>query len=259
MKKQAFHLAAAVAALSVLGVSYSFETVSAAVPPPLVFQASGPTVASIQSMVDAFRAQLGNPNNGNDGIPHPSGHREINWDGGSPNNTTTSPVPTPFDGFLVGRGARFTTNGTGFVQAPVAGLATFFSNATYATVFPAFSAQRLFSPVGSNLTTALFFLPGGGEIPAAVSGFGAIFSDVDSPNTSIQLLGSHGELLATRVVPSSIGNAGLSFVGVFFNSPLIASVKITTGTRAPGPNDTSDRDIVMMDDFLFGEPQEIIQ
>jgi len=33
--------------------------------PPLVFQAAGPTAASIQGMVEAFRAALGNPNNGN--------------------------------------------------------------------------------------------------------------------------------------------------------------------------------------------------
>ena len=33
--------------------------------PPVVFQAAGPNAASIQSTVDAFRAALGNPNNGN--------------------------------------------------------------------------------------------------------------------------------------------------------------------------------------------------
>jgi hypothetical protein len=73
--------------------------------PPAVFQAAGPTVESdqdvifsIQSAVDAFRAALGDPNNGNNPGPLPSGRREINWDGGGA-NTTTPPV-TPFNVFL---------------------------------------------------------------------------------------------------------------------------------------------------------------
>ena len=88
-------------------------------------------------------------------------------------------MPTPFDGFLITRGGRFTTRGTGFVQAPVDGLVTTFNNPTYANIFQAFSPVRLFSPVNSNVTNARFFVPGGGELPATTSGFGAAFSDVD--------------------------------------------------------------------------------
>ena len=40
------------------------------------------TPGSIQAKVDAFRAALGNPNNGNNPGPLNSGRREINWDGG---------------------------------------------------------------------------------------------------------------------------------------------------------------------------------
>jgi hypothetical protein len=57
------------------------------------------------------------------------------------------------------------------------------------------------------------------------------------------------------VVPASPGDASLSFFGIVFNKAKIARVKITTGNRAPGRNDTRRRDIVMMDDFLYGEPQ----
>ena len=49
---------------------------------PIVFQAAGPSVESIQGTVDAFRAALGEPNNGNATGALPSGRREINWDGG---------------------------------------------------------------------------------------------------------------------------------------------------------------------------------
>jgi hypothetical protein len=61
---------------------------------PTVFQAAGPSAASIQSTVDQYRAALGAVNNGNN-PGQTSGHREINWDGGSPTNATTSLSGTP--------------------------------------------------------------------------------------------------------------------------------------------------------------------
>jgi hypothetical protein len=113
--------------------------------PISVFQAAGPTAASIQSSVDQFRAA----------VSVPFGRREINWDGGNPTNEATSVVGNPFNGFQVTRGALFTTpDGTGFVQAPAGtdvppgGLAGFFNNPTYKTSFRAFSASRLFAVVG---------------------------------------------------------------------------------------------------------------
>jgi len=233
--------------------------------PPIVFQAAGPNIASIQGTVDAFRAALGGVNNGNVAGPLVGGRREINWDGGG--SVATSPAPTPFDGFLVTRGGRFSTIGTGFVQAPVGGLATTFGNPSYANIFQAFSAVRLFSPVGSNLTDARFFVPGGGELPATTVGFGAIFSDVDTqdPNgakkgnapTTMSFFGVNGNALYTTVVPASLGNASLTFLGVVFQDARIAHVRIGTGSAAPGPDDTQARDIVMMDDFIYGEPQVV--
>jgi len=47
----------------------------------------------------------------------------------------------------------------------------------------------------------------------------------------------------------------LSFFGVKFNDAGIARVRITTGNAAPGRNDNYRRDIVMMDDFIYSEPQ----
>ena len=37
----------------------------------------------------------------------------------------------------------------------------------------------------------------------------------------------------------------------------IASVRITTGDSAPGPDDDEKHDIVMMDNFIYGEPQPL--
>jgi hypothetical protein len=116
----------------------------------VVFQAAGPNAGSIQGTVDQFRAALGGGNNANLPGPLDAGRREINWDGGG--STATSLGPTPFDVFLNIRGNRSITPGTGFVQAPAAGLADTFGNASYTNIFKAFSPVRLFSPIGSNVT-----------------------------------------------------------------------------------------------------------
>jgi len=241
--------------------------------PPTVFQAAGPTPASIQSTVDQYRAALGAVNNGNNPGPLDSGRREINWDGGG--STATSRGLTPFTVFLNTRGANITTPGTGFVQAPLDGLVSTFGNPTYASIFQTFSPVRFFSAVGSNKTEVEFFQPGSeGTIPATTTGFGAVFSDVDRPNgsrllppstlsallppsTLIEYFDKDGDLLFISVVPASPGDASLSFFGIVFGDARIARVRIKTGDRAPGGNDAPRRDIVMMDDFLYGEPQAI--
>jgi hypothetical protein len=242
--------------------------------PPTVFQAAGPNAASIQSSVDAFRAALGNPNNLNNAGPLATGRREINWDGvGGVDTTTTAPV-TPFNVFLNTRGSQFTTPGIGLSQAPPSGgpqggLAVLFNNPSYGTIFSPFSNFRLFTPVGSNITDALFFQPGSnGNTPATVSGFGAVFTDVDQPDgsgpgekrgdrgasTLVEFFAADGELLFSSFVPPSPGDASLSFFGVKYNDARIARVRITAGDVAPGPDDDSNNDIVMMDDFIYGEP-----
>ena len=245
--------------------------------PPAVFQAAGPNVASIQGTITDFRTALGDPVNGNATQELASGRREINWDGGvPPSNVTTAPV-NPFNTFLNTRGAQFTTPGLGLSQAPPSGgpqngLVGLFGNSTYATTFRAFSALRLFTPVGSNITDTVFFVAGSnGQVRAAVTGFGVIFADVDQPDgsgpgnkrgnrgasTLMQFFGADGRLLFSSFVPASPGNGGFSFFGIKFNDPRIASVRITAGTSAPGPNDNVNNDIVMMDDFIYGEPHHL--
>jgi hypothetical protein len=248
--------------------------------PPTVFQAAGSTADSIQSTVDAFRAVPGfENNNGNNPPPlDRSGRREINWDGANPPNVLdTTPPVTPFNTFLNTRGSQFTTPGIGLSQAPLSGgpqggLAELFHNPTYATIFSTFSLSRLFTPVGSNITEALFFLPGtNGAAPAVVRGFGAVFTDVDQPDgsgpgkkkgnrgasTLMEYFDADGKLLFSSFVPASPGDGSLSFFGIVFDDALIARVRITTGDVAPGPDDDRKNDIVMMDDFIYGEPQPL--
>ena len=255
-----------------LAVSETAQAQARDYAPPVVFQAAGANAASIQSTVDAFRARLGDPNNLNN--PGPlglKGRREINWDGGNPNVLDTTAPVNPFVVFLNTRGSQFTTPGLGLSQAPPSGgpqggLAVLFGNPTYKHTFRAFSLSRLFTPVGSNITEASFSIPGtNGTVPASVRGFGAVFTDVDQPDgvgagvahasTQIQYFDRNGALIFTSFVPASPGPGSFSFFGIVFNDARIASVVIKTGDVAPGPNDDRRHDIVMMDDFIYGEPQ----
>jgi hypothetical protein len=118
----------------------------------------------------------------------------------------------------------------------------------------------------------LFVLPGSsGNTPATVTGFGAVFTDVDQPDgsgpggkrgnrrasTLMEFFGVNGELLFSSYVPAAPGDGNLSFFGVKFNDAVIARVRITAGDAAPGPDDDSKNDIVMMDDFIYGEPRAL--
>jgi PEP-CTERM motif len=46
----------------------------------------------------------------------------------------------------------------------------------------------------------------------------------------------------------------LSFLGVDFASAIVSRVRITNGNAALGPTDGGGIDVVVMDDFLYGEP-----
>lgn len=217
---------------------------------------------SIQGTVDAFRTALGNPNNGNAPGPLASGRREINWDGGG--SSATAVAPTPFNGFRNIRGESFSTPGTDFVQAPPSGLATLLGNPTYETTFTPFSPLRVFASLGSNITDVTFFIPGSnGATPATVTGFGAIFSDVDlSDSTRLDFFDLNDALLTSQfVTPGTVADGSLSFLGVNFDSgEQIGRVRIFSGNAALGPNDnpTGGIDLVVMDDFFSSEPQAVV-
>ena len=130
--------------------------------------------------------------------------------------------------------------------------------------------MRLFTPVGSRITEGFFFVPGtNGATQATVRGFGAVFTDVDRTrkgSTRIDFFTAddrgkrrHDRLLFSGFVPASPGDGSLSFFGVVFDDPQISRVRITSGNVAPGKNDDRRHDVVMMDDFIYGEPQSVPQ
>lgn len=238
---------------AVLGVLvFALQTVAVA-DPVVIRSASGADAAAIQATVNQFRTDLGNPNNGNVAGPLPGGRREINWDGGGAVNT--APGGTPFTVFQNTRGATMTTPGTGFLQTPVNTPEFLAINPTYGTTFQAFSPVRIFTPLGSNILDVTFSIPGSaGLTPALVAGFGSVFSDVDLANvTSLQFFDINNASLGTFFAPTA--NNGLSFIGVLFDSAVIARVRIVNGNSPLGPNDGGDIDVVVMDDFLYSEPQ----
>ena len=224
----------------------------------LIFSAAGTTAADIQTKVDAFRTDLGtlNPNvAGSFG----SGRREINWDGVP--NALAAPNNLPADFFNVNspRGVVLATPGTGFQvsgNAAVPPIEFGNINAGYPALFTTFSSPRLFTSLDSTITDVQFFIPGT-TTNALTRGFGSVFTDVDLANTtSLEFFGATNNSLGTFFVPALSGNETLEFLGVDFGLPLISRVRITSGNLALGlsNNETSALDLVVMDDFIYGEP-----
>jgi len=243
----------------VLGSLLMLSTATTALAEPIVRKAAGPDAASIQAAVDAFRTDLGGANNGAGGS-FPDGRREIGWDGVSAE--LSSPNNMPADLFLNSRGVLFETPGTGFQVSASAGTAPVeFDNLnpTYSAKFQPFSPQKLFTAIGSPITDVLFFIPGT-QTRATTKGFGVVFTGVNRRvSTRVEYFDLAGNLVYTAYAPVSRngGTEPLSFVGVTFDAETpIARVRITSGNVAPGAQGTDGRirDVVVMDDFIFGEP-----
>ena len=191
------------------------------------------------------------------------GRREINWDAVPALATNTNTFPVDFFNQPVtgrARGAVFSTDGSGF---RVSDNDFFDVNPSYPDQFNAFSPIKTFSAVESNLSNVDFFVAGT-NTRAASAGFGVVFSDVDEPGSaSIKLIGADGRSFGEFFAPTC--PQGFSFVGVAFDTPVITRVEIKSGKGPLGSTlaDVSDRnhqgarDLVVMDDFIYGEPRAI--
>ena len=231
----------------------------------IVRQAVGSTPADIAFTVDQFRDDVGASNNGVGGS-FTFGRREINWDGVPDGSSSPNSFPANFFNANSPRGIVFSTPGSGFQVSAKSGNPTVTAvrfgniNPNYPNIFQTFSPERLFTAIGSNITDAVFFLPGTAT-QAFVNGFGVVFTDVDSEtSTTLQFFDQNGLSLGTFAVPSMLpGNQKLSFLGVSFNAgERVSRVRITSGNAALGPNDAPfGTDIVAMDDFIYGEPQTL--
>jgi hypothetical protein len=215
-----------------------------------VVKASG----DLKAAVAEFQALLGAPGNGVTPGQQLSGRREIRWDGVPPELTNNDAFPANFfnaSGLIyniVGSGLRVTDNDFADI------------NPTYADQFASFSPPKTFAPIGSEISEVTFRVAGS-STAAAVTGFGVVFSDVDRMGAaSLKLFTSDGKSLGQYHAPVRSDGNGQSFVGVVFEDPIVARVVITSGQAPLGAdeNDVSDggnRDLVVFDDLLFGEPR----
>lgn len=210
------------------------------------FTAAGNTPAAIQSTVDNFRGATGALNS-NTPVNFADGRREINWDGVPDIRSDPNPFPGDFfNGNVAGRarGIEFNPAGTttGFELS-----ATALSGEPILYGFPGefqvFSPERLFRAVDGNQFSG-----------ALTDSFGLVYTDADSGALPVlEFFNAQGGLLHT-VTGLATDNAGLGFVGSVFDHSEVARVLVTLG----GPGDPLSSGVgIVMDDFIFGEPQRI--
>ena len=210
--------------------------------------------AGTAQAVAIFRHLLGEPNNGVAPGAFATGRREINWDAVPATVTNTDSFPLNFFNTNSPRGALLATPGSG---TRVSDNDFADVNPSYAGEFADFSPVKTFAAVGSNQIDVTFRVPGTPEV-ATVTGFGAVFSDVDTTTSAVQFFDEAGNLLS--VVQPKQGKDGFGFAGEVFPSAVVARVHLIVGDGPIGPT-AFDRkaggtqDLVVVDDFLYGEPQ----
>jgi hypothetical protein len=226
----------------------------------------GPRVLSgrateVPEVVEEFRTLLGRDNGG---VPERgfTGRREVNWDAVPDENSAPGFLSPDFFNARTeprARGIRLTTPGNGVQVSADAdnptGTAVRFGhiNPSYPAEFQTFSAERLFSPIGSNIVDITFSIPGAPDAPALVRGFGAVYTDVDETRSSFEFFAEDDVSLGEFFVPTN--DKGLSFLGVLFDDAVVKRIRVQYGSSALGPDDGGNVDVAVMDDFIYAEPQ----
>ena len=259
----------------------------------IVFSDTAADAHGLNHTVLKFRETLGGENNNNLFGPLARGHRIINWDAAMvPFDMPGDFFNTEVTRGAVFR----TKTGEFRVSNPVDEdiVDDRFDSIVgkrIARMFVRFSLFRLFTPLNSNKMTMTFRIPAKDGLGdrATSSGFGAVFTDVDLKKlTSLSFFDKKGCFIAKVFVPPR--SKGLSFAGIVVigkrHKPIavIDKVKFSLGDIAIaklarkskhshfghfghfGHSVYSSRfgkfgkkkfaDVVVMDDFIYGEPQE---
>ncbi len=227
---------------------------------------SGAALTALQS----FDTAIGGSDNGATASPQSGGFRSINWDGVKLDGTDFGGDTTVIDaGKTVGIPLnRFQERGIFFEEVyAVSGDGFADVNPSATGLFPAFSASNTFSMFNENTIDFSFVKPSShttSAVDAENSGFGAIFLNVQTPNTtSIEYF--HGnESLGKFYVP--VGTQGQAeFLGELFSSPIVTRAQITLGTdvlfsfngttfSSSSTNNPPSSNLVVNDDFVYPEP-----
>ncbi|OSX75509.1 hypothetical protein BU14_0234s0036 [Porphyra umbilicalis] len=221
--------------------------------PVRFFFARGAAAGDIKGAVDRFSTALGDDNGS--GPPARGGRRSINWDA----DGVPFDMPGDFFNTAVPRGAVFHAKGGEFrvsnpppVQHIVDNQFTSLNKNLSVQLKP-FSAPRLFTPLRDNVVEVRFEVPGKRGATAATKGFGAVLLDVDLEHvTTLAYYDVQGRRLAKMMVPAKAG--GLSFLGLLFNELIVAYVRMTLGNAKVTDRDGGHRDVVVADNFVYGEP-----
>jgi hypothetical protein len=211
----------------------------------------------ITAAVNQFRDLLGDLSPNQPGVQ--KDRREINWDGVPAQFTNNDAFPGNFFNVNSPRGVLFTTDGSGF---HISNQGYTEVNQAYDGEFVAFSPKKLFIATGSTITDVQFVVAGSND-QALVTGFGSVFEDVGrAHSTRIEYYDINGRRILDIAAPRRSDANGISFVGAVFDSAVVARVRIISGDTPLGADVTDNvkgegqkRDLVAMDDFIYGEPR----
>jgi len=262
-----------IATCALVGALFAGTLAPSALNAQTIFTGTG--TAGATTSLNSFRTAIGGVNNGTAPPPHATGRREINWDGVALNNTDFGGNVTVIDnnktvGIAVNRfqarGALFeevyAVSGDGFASV----------NPGTAGQFPAFSPTKTFAMFNDTSIGMSFVFasnPATAPIQAGTRGFGAIFLDVETANTSSIEYFNGSTSLGKFFVPVG-GSTEPEFLGVLFDSPIVTSVELTVGTDVlfsfngstftPGGSEDlrNGHDFAVVDDFIFAEPVQAV-
>ena len=218
-----------------------------------VVKGTGKNAQGLESTVNFFNEHvLRGDDNGNSPGPLKAGRRSINWDAG----IVPFKFPGRFFNDVVTRGLIVRAKGGLAVSDPEPsnGDVRFSSlNRRASWDFSTFSPKRLFTPVKDNKVEVTFEIPAKKQ-RALVRGFGAVYVDVDRVGATKAVYYNRSNcVIAEETVDPQ--NKGLSFLGVGFEEPIIARVVITLGNTPIARKWWRSADFVVLDDFLYSEPQ----
>ncbi|HSP45511.1 MAG TPA: hypothetical protein VLO30_05925 [Chthoniobacterales bacterium] len=224
--------------------------------------------------LSAFEAAIGGVKNIAPS-PQTGGFRVITWDGVAVDGTdfggnTKVIVPNKIVGIPLN---RFEAQGVFFEEVYAVSNDGFKSvnanvNAANPQLFPAFSPAKTFVMFNDNGIGFSFVLASAGNVspqPAASRGFGAIFLNSRSANTTSIEYFNGVRSLGKFFVPTGAQGAP-EFLGVLFATPIVTSVQITCGTEAiftfdgvtaagsTTDNPAGGHNLVATDDFVYAEP-----
>lgn len=230
-----------------------------AVPSFTAFEGTAANAAGLTATRDAFRVAIGGGTVAGANGSFGGLRREINWDGVPDVRSDPNAMPADFFNVNSPRGVVFSTPGTGFLVSANAGAAApvLFG---FSSDFATFSAQRLFTAIGSNVTDVRFYLPGTNTV-ATTTAFGLVFTDVEvAGDTKVEFYDATDTLIYTRDALVS-GNLGLTFLGATVTDGAFSRVRITAGRNTILANGTLGNpvdDVVAMDDFIYAEPARLV-